>query len=400
VRRIQMTIEFQCQCGRPLQAPEEYAGRMGRCPACQNPITVPETTGASPTRTTTEDLGREEQDEKMPQQETIGKEKKPEGFESAGEEQLREPQQRMSWSRSPMFLILAIGLVVLLLALIGLTVVTQEKPRSDRVVALEEVTSPSEKSQSKNVHPAGTEPRREMNRVEETLPMRSLLTPEEEVTEETVIEISEFETAQELAGVKEAGRGGNTLREESIEEADPMPEGTQETMSQTTKTKEETRQKLGELREEGEHKVATLKERPESIEKVGSLSEGVQRTVPETSTVEEDETRQEMAETNAGLKPAMLEEKSEPVEEPGPLPGSYTVNLASFRERARADRFVQELRQKGFEAFCWEIDLPEKGKWHRVSVGNFPTLEYAKNFVAQEKLKESYSLFIIRIPGA
>ena len=294
-----MTIEFQCECGRTLQAPKEYAGRNGTCPACQKMITVPETTGGLHTSAAAPNGVREDGG---------GEEKGPEGFGSAVKEPLQDRQQRRSWFRSPRFLMLAVGLVVLLVAVIGFTVVRQEKPGSESVVTLEKVTPLPEKSQSKTVHPAGTEPKGEMNRVEETLPMRSLLTPQEEVTEEPVIEMSDVE-------------------------------------------QEQTAQQLAEVREETEHKVVTLEERPETMEKVG------------------------------------------------PLPGSYTVNLASFREEARADRFVRQLREKGLEAFCWEIDLPEKGKWHRVSVGNFPTLEYAKSFAAQERLKENYSVFITRIPG-
>jgi cell division septation protein DedD len=125
--------------------------------------------------------------------------------------------------------------------------------------------------------------------------------------------------------------------------------------------------------------------------------------VPEISTVEEEETGHEVAEAKEDTELEFTipeQEKPESGEGPGPLPDSYTVNLASFRGKENADRFVQELRRKGLDAFCWEINLPEKGTWHRVSVGSFPTLENAKKFVAQERLKEDYSVFITRVSGA
>jgi cell division septation protein DedD len=394
-----MTIEFQCECGRTLRAPEGYAGRKGRCPACQKWIIVPETTSVLETLTGSngarEDASREERGEESFQQGVFDEEEGTEGVEGTVEEQLQGRQQGRSWSRSPWFLILASCLVVLLVALIGFIVVRQEKQPLERVVAVEEVTPPSEESQNKDVHPTGIELKGEMNRLEETLPIKSLLTPE---TEEPVTEISEFEkgeTVQEVAQVKEeTERMALTLRPESTEKADRPSEGTQKTTLEISKVEEDqTEHQLA------ERKVAAPDERPESI----PLPEGNQRTMPETSMVEEEETGQEVAETkeDTELESTILgEEKPESREGPGPLPGGYTVNIASFREKARADRFVGELKEKGLEAFCWEIDLPEKGKWYRVAVGNFPTLEYAKNFIVQEGLKENYSVFITRDPGA
>jgi hypothetical protein len=38
-----MAIQFQCpSCGKELKAPEETAGRKGKCPHCAHPIQVPE----------------------------------------------------------------------------------------------------------------------------------------------------------------------------------------------------------------------------------------------------------------------------------------------------------------------------------------------------------------------
>jgi hypothetical protein len=38
-----MAIQFDCpSCGKQLKAPDETAGRRGKCPHCQNPIQVPE----------------------------------------------------------------------------------------------------------------------------------------------------------------------------------------------------------------------------------------------------------------------------------------------------------------------------------------------------------------------
>lgn len=97
---------------------------------------------------------------------------------------------------------------------------------------------------------------------------------------------------------------------------------------------------------------------------------------------------------------ASFEEKSESIEKPAPLVGSYTINVASFRQKEGADQLVNELKKKGFEAFRWEIDLPQKGRWHRVSIGSFPTRKDANDFVTQKKLRSDFEIFVTQIPDS
>jgi hypothetical protein len=77
--------------------------------------------------------------------------------------------------------------------------------------------------------------------------------------------------------------------------------------------------------------------------------------------------------------------------------GAYTVNVGSFREKARADQHVDDLKKKGFQAFSWEIDLPQKGKWHRVSIGGFSSLSEAERF-AKDLEKEGFQTFVATLP--
>jgi cell division protein FtsN len=56
----------------------------------------------------------------------------------------------------------------------------------------------------------------------------------------------------------------------------------------------------------------------------------------------------------------------------GKLPtGRYTLNIASFRDKGNADRFVRKLEGKGYEASVEKADIPQKGTWYRVAVGQF-----------------------------
>ena len=37
-----MSIEFKCECGKTLRAPDNMAGKQARCPACQSAVLIPE----------------------------------------------------------------------------------------------------------------------------------------------------------------------------------------------------------------------------------------------------------------------------------------------------------------------------------------------------------------------
>src|SRR5688500_1038382 len=38
---VAMAIAFSCPCGRKINAKDEQAGKRVKCPACQQPITIP-----------------------------------------------------------------------------------------------------------------------------------------------------------------------------------------------------------------------------------------------------------------------------------------------------------------------------------------------------------------------
>ena len=87
-----------------------------------------------------------------------------------------------------------------------------------------------------------------------------------------------------------------------------------------------------------------------------------------------------------------------PSEERLPPIGAYTINIASFRQRENAERYVTELKQMGVDAFDWEIDLPGKGTWYRVSVGGFSTRREAEDYASGLKQKGISDIFITQVP--
>jgi len=80
-----------------------------------------------------------------------------------------------------------------------------------------------------------------------------------------------------------------------------------------------------------------------------------------------------------------------------PPVGTFTVNLGSFRQKQGADRYVEKLKKQGIDAFSWEVNLPKKGRWYRVSAGRFSTRQEAVNYTKKLNQEGISGTFITRI---
>jgi len=58
---------------------------------------------------------------------------------------------------------------------------------------------------------------------------------------------------------------------------------------------------------------------------------------------------------------------------------SYGLHISSWRNHNSAFRHCDMLRKQGFDTWINQVDLGEKGLWYRVLVGNFATIDDAKN---------------------
>jgi len=74
--------------------------------------------------------------------------------------------------------------------------------------------------------------------------------------------------------------------------------------------------------------------------------------------------------------------------------GKFTINVASFRQKVRAERLMGELKNKGYKAFVAEASIPKRGTWYRVSVGRFPSRGEAETFARELKEKEGLDSFV------
>lgn len=83
-----------------------------------------------------------------------------------------------------------------------------------------------------------------------------------------------------------------------------------------------------------------------------------------------------------------------PLAEAG-MEGGYLVQVASFQKQEDADRFVEDLRRRGHQAFRQAANVPGRGLWHRVRIGSFKT-KYAATLY-QRKIEKSERISAIVI---
>jgi len=67
----------------------------------------------------------------------------------------------------------------------------------------------------------------------------------------------------------------------------------------------------------------------------------------------------------------------------------YTIQIASFKDKAKAEQKINEMEKKDYKAFMVSKDLKDKGTWHRVYVGNFSSKSEADEYLI--KVKKDYS---------
>jgi cell division septation protein DedD len=65
--------------------------------------------------------------------------------------------------------------------------------------------------------------------------------------------------------------------------------------------------------------------------------------------------------------------------------GNFTLQLSAYQDKAEADRFAANLRDKGYAPFIVEATVPGKGVWFRVRMGRFPSRDAAGRYLADFK---------------
>ena len=77
------------------------------------------------------------------------------------------------------------------------------------------------------------------------------------------------------------------------------------------------------------------------------------------------------------------------------VPSRYTLQVGSYRTIGEAAEQVALLKRRSLEAFYLEANVPGKGNWYRVGIGNFETKEEAEKMAQKWKALHSLPPFII-----
>ena len=76
----------------------------------------------------------------------------------------------------------------------------------------------------------------------------------------------------------------------------------------------------------------------------------------------------------------------------------FTIQISSFKDKAKAEKIVVDLANKGYNPYIVSMSLGEKGIWYRVYVGKFDTKMDAETTLA--KVKPEYKDSFIISPKA
>ncbi len=73
----------------------------------------------------------------------------------------------------------------------------------------------------------------------------------------------------------------------------------------------------------------------------------------------------------------------------------YTIQVAAFKERSRADKAVTQAQQKGYSAYVDVRSRDDGSTWYQICIGKFDAQSPAKELLA--KVKQDYKDGFIRI---
>lgn len=86
-----------------------------------------------------------------------------------------------------------------------------------------------------------------------------------------------------------------------------------------------------------------------------------------------------------------------PLAKPEAKSANFTLQLSSTQTRADANRFAARLREKGYTPTVVEAQVPGRGTWYRVRLGNFPSRETATRFLSDFRRETQLDAYIAAI---
>ena len=83
--------------------------------------------------------------------------------------------------------------------------------------------------------------------------------------------------------------------------------------------------------------------------------------------------------------------------QPAREPGKFSVQVSAFKTESQANRAVQNLKQKGLDAYMFASDVPNEGKWFKVCVGTYDTKLKALAETARMKEKVGTDVWVVAV---
>ena len=131
-----------------------------------------------------------------------------------------------------------------------------------------------------------------------------------------------------------------------------------------------------------------LKSVPEEDADVSVIREGelteeekLKRLMDESKSRLNDQLSKFKNEANTSTAPA----ETAPAATANPMAGKFTIQLGSYGTVEEAKQFAEGFTVRGYSPILNEVVIPGKGKWYRVSLGLFDTVEEAKSYIRQEQ---------------
>ncbi|UCG22276.1 MAG: SPOR domain-containing protein [Deltaproteobacteria bacterium] len=97
--------------------------------------------------------------------------------------------------------------------------------------------------------------------------------------------------------------------------------------------------------------------------------------------------------------PSGAQKTTEVSKEEKPSRGSFTVQLASFKDQNSAKKFAAQFQDLKPKPFVRTVDLPGKGRWYRVQVGQLSSRDEADALADRLAKKYQLKAFVISLDG-
>ncbi len=96
-------------------------------------------------------------------------------------------------------------------------------------------------------------------------------------------------------------------------------------------------------------------------------------------------------------KPAAAPVVAAPTHAPPSQPGHFTLQLSAFAEKSDADAFVKRMQTSGYKPFIVASEIPGKGVFYRVRLGDYTNRESATSAKEELEKKQSVVAYVTKL---